>query len=173
MFPAQRSSSTAGRTGTATSRGNGALAVEHRPRAVPSVVLADGRVVPVVSNSTYAHIGCLPNPDNEMRPDRHGPRRCQPRAQLSSACRQQGTNRHWRGRVKECESNRVRRRRACPPRRSSGRSPHPRGAMLPLGYRRARRGSVCEPGEQAPAQGPVRGFAPSRRQPEYAQGRRG
>ena len=33
--------------------------------AVPSVVLADGRVALVVSNSTYAHTGRLPNPDND------------------------------------------------------------------------------------------------------------
>ena len=31
--------------------------------AVPAVVLADGRVALVVGNSTYAHIGRLPNPD--------------------------------------------------------------------------------------------------------------
>ena len=31
----------------------------------PSVVLADGRVALVVGNSTYAHIGRLPNPDND------------------------------------------------------------------------------------------------------------
>ena len=35
--------------------------------AVPSVVLADGRVALVVGNSTYAHIGRLPNPDNDAR----------------------------------------------------------------------------------------------------------
>ena len=33
--------------------------------AIPSVVLADGRVALVVGNSTYAHIGRLPNPDND------------------------------------------------------------------------------------------------------------
>ena len=33
--------------------------------AVPAVVLADGRVSLVVGNSTYAHIGRLPNPDND------------------------------------------------------------------------------------------------------------
>ena len=33
----------------------------------PSVVLADGRVTLVVGNSTYAHIGRLPNPDNDAR----------------------------------------------------------------------------------------------------------
>ena len=33
--------------------------------ALPSVVLADGRVALVVGNSTYAHIGRLPNPDND------------------------------------------------------------------------------------------------------------
>ena len=33
--------------------------------AVPAVVLADGRVALVVGNSTYAHIGRLPNPDND------------------------------------------------------------------------------------------------------------
>ena len=33
--------------------------------AVPSVALADGRVALVVGNSTYAHIGRLPNPDND------------------------------------------------------------------------------------------------------------
>ena len=32
---------------------------------VPSVVLADGRVALVVGNSTYDHIGRLPNPDND------------------------------------------------------------------------------------------------------------
>ena len=31
---------------------------------VPAVVLADGRVALVVGNSTYAHIGRLPNSDN-------------------------------------------------------------------------------------------------------------
>ena len=35
--------------------------------AAPSVVLADGRVALVVGNSTYAHIGWLPNPDNDAR----------------------------------------------------------------------------------------------------------
>ena len=35
--------------------------------AVPAVVLADGRVALVVGNSTYAHIGRLPNPDNAAR----------------------------------------------------------------------------------------------------------
>ena len=35
--------------------------------ATPSVVLADGRVALVVGNSTYAHIGRLPNPDNDAR----------------------------------------------------------------------------------------------------------
>ena len=35
--------------------------------AIPSVVLADGRVALVVDNSTYAHIGRLPNPDNDAR----------------------------------------------------------------------------------------------------------
>ena len=34
---------------------------------MPSVVLADGRVALVVGNSTYAHIGRLPNPDNDAR----------------------------------------------------------------------------------------------------------
>ena len=34
---------------------------------VPTVVLADGRVALVVGNSTYAHIGRLPNPDNDAR----------------------------------------------------------------------------------------------------------
>ena len=33
--------------------------------ALPAVVLADGRVALVVGNSTYAHIGRLPNPDND------------------------------------------------------------------------------------------------------------
>ena len=33
--------------------------------AVPAVVLADGRVALVVGNSTYAHIGRLPNPDTD------------------------------------------------------------------------------------------------------------
>ena len=33
--------------------------------ATPAVVLADGRVALVVGNSTYAHIGRLPNPDND------------------------------------------------------------------------------------------------------------
>ena len=33
--------------------------------AVPAVVLADGRVALVVGNSTYAHIGRLPNPDSD------------------------------------------------------------------------------------------------------------
>ena len=33
--------------------------------AVPMVVLADGRVALVVGNSTYAHIGRLPNPEND------------------------------------------------------------------------------------------------------------
>ena len=36
--------------------------------ALPAVVLADGRVaLVVVGNSTYAHIGRLPNPDNDAR----------------------------------------------------------------------------------------------------------
>ena len=35
--------------------------------ATPTVVLADGRVVLVVGNSTYAHIGRLPNPENGAR----------------------------------------------------------------------------------------------------------
>ena len=33
--------------------------------AALAVVLADGRVALVVGNSTYAHIGRLPNPDND------------------------------------------------------------------------------------------------------------
>ena len=33
--------------------------------ATPAVVLADGRVALVVGNSTHAHIGRLPNPDND------------------------------------------------------------------------------------------------------------
>ena len=35
--------------------------------AAPAVVLADGRVALVVGNSTYDHIGRLPNPDNDAR----------------------------------------------------------------------------------------------------------
>ena len=35
--------------------------------AMPTVALADGRVALVVGNSTYAHIGRLPNPDNDAR----------------------------------------------------------------------------------------------------------
>ena len=35
--------------------------------AAPAVVLAEGRVALVVGNSTYAHIGRLPNPDNDAR----------------------------------------------------------------------------------------------------------
>ena len=35
--------------------------------AAPAVALADGRVALVVGNSTYAHIGRLPNPDNDAR----------------------------------------------------------------------------------------------------------
>ena len=35
--------------------------------ATPTVVLANGRVALVVGNSTYAHIGRLPNPDNDAR----------------------------------------------------------------------------------------------------------
>ena len=35
--------------------------------ATPKVVLADGRVALVVGNSAYAHIGRLPNPDNDAR----------------------------------------------------------------------------------------------------------
>ena len=35
--------------------------------AAPSAALADGRVALVVGNSTYAHIGRLPNPDNDAR----------------------------------------------------------------------------------------------------------
>ena len=35
--------------------------------AMPTVVFADGRVALVVGNSTYAHIGRLPNPDNDAR----------------------------------------------------------------------------------------------------------
>ena len=34
--------------------------------ATPTVVLADGRVALVVGNSTYAHIGRLPNPDSGL-----------------------------------------------------------------------------------------------------------
>ena len=33
--------------------------------ALSAVVLADGRVALVVGNSTYAHIGRLPNPEND------------------------------------------------------------------------------------------------------------
>ena len=33
--------------------------------AVPAGIFADGRVALVVGNSTYAHIGRLPNPDND------------------------------------------------------------------------------------------------------------
>ena len=33
--------------------------------AVPAVVLADGRVALVVGNSTYAHMGRLPNAEND------------------------------------------------------------------------------------------------------------
>ena len=43
--------------------------------AAPSVVLADGRVALVVGNSTYAHIGRLPNPDNDARDMSAAPRR--------------------------------------------------------------------------------------------------
>ena len=35
--------------------------------ATPTVVLAEGRVALVVGNSTYTHIGRLPNPDNDAR----------------------------------------------------------------------------------------------------------
>jgi len=35
--------------------------------AMPTVVLADSRVALVVGNSTYAHIGRLPNLDNDAR----------------------------------------------------------------------------------------------------------
>ena len=35
--------------------------------AMPSVARADGRVALVVGNSTYAHIGRLPNPDSDAR----------------------------------------------------------------------------------------------------------
>ena len=35
--------------------------------AAPAVALADGRVALVVGNSAYAHIGRLPNPDNDAR----------------------------------------------------------------------------------------------------------
>ena len=34
---------------------------------MPSVARGDGRVALVVGNSTYAHIGRLPNPDNDAR----------------------------------------------------------------------------------------------------------
>ena len=34
---------------------------------LPAVALADGRVALVVGNSTYTHIGRLPNPDNDAR----------------------------------------------------------------------------------------------------------
>ena len=44
-----------------------AAAVAFVVLAIPSVVLADGRVALVVGNSTYAHIGRLPNPDNDAR----------------------------------------------------------------------------------------------------------
>ena len=43
--------------------------------ATPTVVLADGRVALVVGNSTYAHIGRLPNPDNDARDMSAAPRR--------------------------------------------------------------------------------------------------
>lgn len=33
--------------------------------AMPAVALADGRVAPVVGNSTHAHIGRLPNTQND------------------------------------------------------------------------------------------------------------
>ena len=33
----------------------------------PALVFADGRVALVVGNSTYTHIGRLPNPDNDAR----------------------------------------------------------------------------------------------------------
>ena len=33
--------------------------------AAPTVVLADGRVALIVGNSTYAHVGRLPNPEND------------------------------------------------------------------------------------------------------------
>ena len=35
--------------------------------AAPTVVPAHGRVALLVGNSTYAHIGRLPNPDNDAR----------------------------------------------------------------------------------------------------------
>jgi uncharacterized caspase-like protein len=44
-----------------------AIALAAVALATPSVVLADGRVALVVGNSTYAHIGRLPNPDNDAR----------------------------------------------------------------------------------------------------------
>ena len=40
------------------------LALGHA-RGAGTVVLADGRVALVVGNSTYAHIGRLPNPHND------------------------------------------------------------------------------------------------------------
>ena len=43
--------------------------------AMPTVVLADGRVALVVGNSTYAHIGRLPNPDNDAVDMSAAPRR--------------------------------------------------------------------------------------------------
>ena len=43
--------------------------------AMPSVARADGRVALVVGNSTYAHIGGLPNPDNDARDMSAAPRR--------------------------------------------------------------------------------------------------
>ena len=36
-----------------------------RKVVAPAVVLAAGRVALVVGNSTYTHIGRLPNPDND------------------------------------------------------------------------------------------------------------
>ena len=44
-----------------------------------SLALADGRVALVVGNSTYAHIGRLPNADNDARPT------CRPRCAGSAS----------------------------------------------------------------------------------------
>ena len=41
--------------------------------AAPVVVLADGRVALVVGNSTYAHVGRLPNPENDAADIARGP----------------------------------------------------------------------------------------------------
>ena len=87
--------------------------------AVPTVVLADGRVALVVGNSTYAHIGRLPNPDNDARDMSAALRRLgfevttefdADRAELTEALRGRGVQ---RDRVVCCRAPRNNEKRRC------------------------------------------------------------